>query len=341
MATLHAEKDSHKAKPQNTEPSWEDVFRYSALGLMVIIITVLHLVQPDLDFSEGTTMFLWPLSPTRIASPFSMVYTTYLLSLVLVDRRGQILISTNELTQNLESYNDAQIYSMLLTRFSAALTLSADVLKLCFMVAQFVYEDLPAYQAGNMSVEGAWAGATFLWAMFGTIALFVIFLLWIPTIKLLRCKQERAKIAKSVIRFPCCIPEAGRINSTTPATVQDQSNNPSHNNKDISPPTSTNHRQGSPSNSDEIKQALYEWTVVPTEQMDDRRTAIIEEFGCRIAGYRYSYKNSSHGQDWKHWKTLYENLDAVAQGLVDDCREQLALREAVSKATVKGGQQES
>lgn len=76
-------RESHAGAQYHTqESSWKRVLVHIAVALTTVIFAVLHIVQPDIDFTDRTSIFLRPLSPFWIAVPLSVKYPLWLVGLV-------------------------------------------------------------------------------------------------------------------------------------------------------------------------------------------------------------------------------------------------------------------
>ena len=123
-------------KPFMKSSSWSSGF--SAIFIaFVTIITVLHtgtalgLLHLDLDFSEHTSIFLWPLSPVRIASTFSILYFLWFAGLFLFIAFG---LKNGDLDWRIQLHIDfLSSATFKVTGYLCAGTLAVDILGLYFV----------------------------------------------------------------------------------------------------------------------------------------------------------------------------------------------------------------
>ena len=227
---------------------------YYATALFAFTITVLHFAQPDLDFGYSVSVFLWPLAPVRVATPFSIAYLWVFMDLDTKQTGHQV----TKLEDMLQSSNGiTKFHTMLFTVSVCAFTISSDILLFCFndMSMPEYYEKLPIYQAGNAEVELLWMGMTLI-CILGSIA--VIGAAALPWVLIL-CY---AKACRSLTKNP-----KGTDSRETEPTVHSSIPMKSHSNalgfqSSIPSPTSGSYRTlNSEAFDDEIDYST-EWTMV-------------------------------------------------------------------------------
>ncbi len=150
--------------------SWKRVFVHIAIALTTIIFAALHIVQPDIDFTERTSIFLRPLSPLWIAVPLSVVYPLWLIGLVGNSTRRKIA----RLAQTCAGNGEIGL-----------ICLTLDALKLVVMLSKHLYSDLPNYEAGNYLVECEWLGSIFTVALAGAMLMIPIYFQWVPVMTIM------------------------------------------------------------------------------------------------------------------------------------------------------------
>ena len=137
------------------------------------ITRLIGLHQFDKHFPDGTTIFAYPISPTRIAIPMSLGYILFLVLLRSKLKAAFEKVDPKSATKIFRPLT--WMVEMTVFKISAwlcAFLLAMDVLLLYVtFIKQTIWKDMYTYQAGNMEVELAWAGFWLLITFFGAFVL--------------------------------------------------------------------------------------------------------------------------------------------------------------------------
>ncbi|KAL6719725.1 hypothetical protein ACLMJK_001646 [Lecanora helva] len=204
MATNRLELPSRSIS-QDEHLSWTTSIKILAIALFELVVTLLHLLGPELDLPQGTTIFLWPFSSIRVVTPLSILYSLFLLSFTLrhnrVDSRLYLAPPT-EMILDLDLSSFAKLDLLLFTGSMSALSINVDLLRCFLALVHYMFKEMSPYEMGNASIESWYLIASLLAMVPALMCLTVAWILWIPIIALIQCRPLVARLSQQPISSP-------------------------------------------------------------------------------------------------------------------------------------------
>lgn len=328
--------------PENTGSKLSHL-KYALLPCLASLLATLHIVRPGLTYKGMppifASVFLWPLSPTRIAVPLSICYLLWLdtflnITFYLVPYPTTPTEEWSKLSQTKNG-----VYKMipiLITGFMCACALSSDVLNFWISACQNSYNNMPPYEFGSLSVEAEWAGEVFSLLFFLAVLMGVTWIiLWRPLTKLsqpywqIRAPSQPSQplptiLARLLAEWKVGVdPKSYDWEATENASLADSVfghgiADPQSSLVDVDPPTTLREPAVAPPSSYSHRLSARQWAAASKvartlQQTRDR----LEEFQRQMDICRgiYDDLNDREGDAYAGRK-LYERLHAAAEGLL-------------------------
>ena len=323
MATSDVVDHSTKIQSLKTQATPTSIFWYTFVGVLATIATILHLLRPDLDFGRGTSMFLWPLSPIRIASPFSLFYSFYLWLRVTESEPSKApkpkWILEAELRQRLDGFSTAEMNFMTLAGSLSALTLSKDIPTLYFKYMSFCTTDLPTYEAGNVSVELAWGNAIFIAVVYGLLASTPVILAWYTPARLIMYKWKTVNVPGTNTVSPSSLSTKKNIVPSAPASPEHEDNMLHHKTKSLTT-TAARSSKGAPYNANDTTAAAHDWTLVEPRYKYDDVLHEIEAVHTSLVSMRGQLEDQCKQENKEAWEKECQRLTNSIRAFGDKCQ---------------------
>ena len=354
MATSNIVDHSIKKKFPDYGPkrqvTWTSISWYTFKGFLATVVTMLHLVRPDLDFGEGTSVFLWPFSPIRIASLFSIFHTVLIQALFITpfDKETDSFhwISEAELKQIFrDSFNTPEINSYIFISCLSALTLVTDILRTYFAFLSLSYGRMPFYQPGEILNELQWAYTLFIWALFGAGFLVPCAALWNMTARLFICRAKANSLPSTNTASPRDSCTTGSITPSPPMSLDHNDRLP-HTKTGILTPLAPSQELETPSKAstltppapsqepepprtrDHDKAALHDWTVIGAGPKEDTILHKSDVFSASLASMHRQLEDTPEPVDEKNWlEECHSRLDAIETSAAELLKLQKSLTE--------------
>lgn len=283
-----------------------EVLGQLAVTILALVIMILYFFQPDLDFAEGTTMYLWPFSPTRIAIPFSIGYLLWLLT--LCDSKCAKLEATEG--------GRTRMALIVLTAILAAFTLSAIELGIFFRTFKGYYYDMPAYEVGNFSVEQEWAAFIPSFVVCFLCNCYPAAIPWLPVAGIVGdCRRAFESSNKSSPAAKCPTTDFAKRPTAEARTTIGNSREQKVGSKDTSTHAQldADRSKVTAKETDTTGSALKDWVIVSTDKNFEELRDSLKTFKREIARVHDASRESCWCEDTANWRSMYEDLYGLIQ----------------------------
>lgn len=164
---------------------------HSIVAVFALIVTVLHIIRPSMDFWKDSSVYLLLSFLAQIAFPFSACYETWLVSRAgcgdfesrtPVGNFDVLIAESLKLLKPFAQWTKLDIVRI--TGTLCAFNFTVDIFRFSLTLLLAVQHGLPTHEPRNYESELAWLGFPFVALGVCLVALMSNALLWMPVISM-------------------------------------------------------------------------------------------------------------------------------------------------------------